>query len=153
MHSAKRLKILRLQSPFISLTATCAKFISRFAARLRRPQELSQVFEPLPNLLNAVENKEYIERLQMVIHHLHGADSKWLESIPVLETFQGKTVWEGDVELFELTNHPKAKRCYAWSDEHPQNEQMTAVLEFPPVKNANDAVKVHIVQQAKKGRQ
>jgi len=53
------------------------------------------------NRWNAVENKEYIERLQMVIHHLHGADSTWRESIPVLEKFQGKTVWEGIVESLE----------------------------------------------------
>jgi hypothetical protein len=90
----------------------------------------------------------------MVIQHLHKADSTWLESIPVLESFQGKTVWEGVVELFELRNHPKAKRCYAWSNHDPQNKQMSAVLELPPAKNAHDAVKVHIVQQvnqAKKG--
>lgn len=104
------------------------------------------------NCLNAVASKEYIERLQMVIQHLHKADSKWLESVPVLETFQGKTVWEGDVELFELTNHPKAKRCYAWSDEDPKQEHITAVLELPPVKSALDAVKVYIVQQVKQAR-
>ena len=102
--------------------------------------------------LNAVANKEYVERLHMVIRHLHGADSKWLESISVLETFQGKTVWEGIVELFELTNHPKAKRCYAWSDFDPKREHLTAVLEIPPVKSANDAVKVYIVQQIQAGK-
>jgi len=99
-----------------------------------------------------VASKEYIERLQMVIQHLHHVDSKWLESVPVLETFQGKTVWDGVVELFELLNHPKAKRCYAWSDFDPKQEHLSAVLELPPVKNANDAVKVHIVQQARKGK-
>jgi hypothetical protein len=102
--------------------------------------------------LNAVENKEYVERLQMVIQHLHGADSTWLESVPVLETFQGQTIWEGEIELFELRNHPKAKRCYAWSNRDPQSEVFAAVLELPPVKNANDAVRVHIVQQAKQAR-
>lgn len=54
----------------------------------------------------------------MVIHQLHGADSRLVESVPVLETFQGKTVWEGVVELFDLLNLPKANRCYAWS--HPE---------------------------------
>ena len=97
--------------------------------------------------MNAVANKEYVERLQMVIQHLHGADSTWRESVPVSETFQGKTVWEGTVELFDLRNHPKAKRCYAWSDHDPANEQISAVLELPPVKSANDAVKVHIVRK------
>lgn len=102
--------------------------------------------------LNAVENKEYIERLQMVIQHLHGADSKWLESVPVTETFQGKTVWDGVVERFEVLNHPKAKHCYARSDFDPKQEHITAVLELPPVKSALDAVKVYIVQQIKAGK-
>jgi hypothetical protein len=104
------------------------------------------------NCLNAVASKEYVERLQMVIQHLHKADSTWLESIPVLEMFQGKTVWDGVVELFELRNHPKAKRCYAWSDFDPKQEHITAVLETPPVKSANDAVKVYIIQQANQAR-
>jgi hypothetical protein len=105
-------------------------------------------------LLEHLASKEYIERLQMVIQNLHGADSTWLESVSVFEQFQGKTVWDGKVELFELQNHPKAKRCYAWSDFDPKQEHLTAVLESPPVKNANDAVRVHIIQQvnqAKKG--
>ena len=104
------------------------------------------------NCLNAVASKEYIERLQVVIHHLHHADSKWLASVPVLETFQGKTVWEGNVEFFELINHPKAKRCYAWSDQDPMQEHIHAILELPPVKSAQDAVKVSIVQQFKSGK-
>jgi hypothetical protein len=34
---------------------------------------------------------------------------------PVHETFQGQTVWAGEVEVFDLVGHPKAKRCYAWA--------------------------------------
>ncbi|MDB6055484.1 MAG: hypothetical protein JWN25_3007 [Verrucomicrobiales bacterium] len=29
--------------------------------------------------------------------------------------FQGKTVWQGNVEVFDLRNHPKVQRCYPWS--------------------------------------
>lgn len=92
-------------------------------------------------------NKQYLERLQTVIRHLHGADSRHVESVTVLERFQGKTVWDGNVETFELLNHPKATRCYAWSD-LAEREQITAVLELPPVRNANDAVKAYIVKRA-----
>jgi hypothetical protein len=63
--------------------------------------------------------------------------------------FQGKTVWDGIVERFEVLNHPNAKRCYAWSDFAPKQEHITAVLELPPVKSALDTVKVYIVQQMK----
>ena len=48
------------------------------------------------------------------------------------ETFQGKTVWEGDVEVFDLIGHPKAKRCYAWAYDVETGSRTLAVLELPP---------------------
>ena len=51
----------------------------------------------------------------MVIRQLHGVDSTWEKSVPVVETFQGATVWDGDVEVFKV-NHPKTETAYAWSD-------------------------------------
>lgn len=96
-------------------------------------------------------SKEYIERLQLVIHQLHGTDSKHLESVRVLERFRGKTVWEGDVEVFQLVNHPNAKRCYGWSYDDP--EQFITILELPPVDSPQSAVKVGVAYQVKKERQ
>jgi hypothetical protein len=93
-----------------------------------------------------------MERLQMVIRQLHKCDAEHVGSEPVKEVFRGKTVWEGDVEVFTVTGHPRAKRAYAWSvDENTPNEKFTAVLEIPPVKSAVDAVRVSIVAEAKKG--
>jgi|HubBroStandDraft_6_1064221.scaffolds.fasta_scaffold214732_3 hypothetical protein len=37
------------------------------------------------------------------------------QSAPVLETFEGKPVWEGVVHVFDLAGHPTATRVYAWS--------------------------------------
>jgi len=100
-----------------------------------------------------VANKEYIERLQMVIHHLHGCDSKHIESVPVHEVFRGQTVWQGIVEVFSITGHAKAKRCYAWSHREgkdDQGERIVAVLEIPPVESPVTAVRVSIVADGKK---
>jgi hypothetical protein len=63
-----------------------------------------------------------------------------------------KMVWQGDVEVFDLTGHPKAKRAYAWR--HPdgaKNERtrFVAVLEIPPVNAAQTAVQVQIVKDVK----
>jgi hypothetical protein len=100
-----------------------------------------------------VANKDYIERLQQVISHLHKADSRHIESVPVHEVFRGQTVWKGEVEVFDLIGHPKAKRAYAWS--HPegpdnQGERFVAILEIPPVKSPETAVKASIVADAKR---
>jgi len=103
--------------------------------------------------LNAMEDKsEYLERLQMVIHQLHGCDSKHIETVRVQEGFNGKTVWEADVEVFSVT-HYRATRAYAWSHvEGPndENERFVAVLELPPVKSAGNAVRVAIIAQSRK---
>ena len=50
------------------------------------------------------------------IRHLHGLEATWLESVPVVETHEGQTVWAGEVQVFAV-EHPKATRVYAWSHE------------------------------------
>lgn len=98
-------------------------------------------------------NKDYIERLQQVIFHLHKADSKHVDTVAVHEVFRGQTVWQGDVEVFDLRNHPKAKRAYAWSHadgKDDTDERFVAVLEIPPVVDATSAVRVSIVAESKK---
>ncbi len=98
-------------------------------------------------------SKEYIERLQMVIRHLHKCDAEHLETVPVKEVFRGRTIWEGDVEVFAVSGHPLAKKCYGWSyNEGKPDEHFTSVLELPPVKSAHDAVKVAIAAEVKNAK-
>jgi hypothetical protein len=96
-----------------------------------------------------VANKdEYIQRLQMVISHLHGCNSTWDSTVPVLETFRGDIVWDGDVEVFKV-NHPQTDTCYAWST---KDGEFTAVLGVPPATDPLNAVRVSIVAESKKGK-
>jgi hypothetical protein len=55
-----------------------------------------------------------IAGFQEAIRAPHGAESLWVETVPVKEIFQGRTSWDGEVEVFDITGHPRAKRCYAW---------------------------------------
>ena len=84
----------------------------------------------------------------MVISQLHGCDSTWFKTVPVHETFQGQTVWEGDVEVFKV-NHAKTDTAYAWST---SEGKFTAVLGIPPATDPQNAVRVSIVADAKKGK-
>ncbi len=96
----------------------------------------------------------YVQELQDVIRRLHGAEARHIESVPVKETFQGKTVWEGIVEVFELDGHPEASRAYAWAHEtdDPANPRRhVAVLHLHPIKSAQDAVRAAIAQEFKSG--
>lgn len=90
----------------------------------------------------------YIEELQSVIRNLHGVESRHVESVSVKETFQGKTVWEGIVEVFDLHGHPKAPRVYAWShDTDGPKKRHVTVLHVGPITSAVEAVRAAIVQE------
>jgi len=92
----------------------------------------------------------YIEELRDVIRRLHGVESKHVESVPIKETFQGKTVWEGIVEVFEIRGHPKTDRIYAWShdtDDSKKPKRHVTVLHIAPILSAEAAVKAAIVQE------
>lgn len=92
----------------------------------------------------------YVEELRDVIRRLHGAEATHVESVPVKETFQGRTVWEGIVEVFDLVGHPEAHRVYAWADDtdEPKNPRHhVTVLHLHPIKSAQDAVRAAIVQE------
>jgi hypothetical protein len=93
---------------------------------------------------------EYIQELRDVIRRLHGAEATHLESVPVTETFQGKTVWKGIVEVFELHEHPTANKVYAWAhdtDDPEKPRRHVTVLHSHPVSSARDAVRAAIVQE------
>ena len=94
----------------------------------------------------------YLEELRDVIRRLHGAEATHVESVPVKETFKGETVWEGIVEVFDLTGHATAHRVYAWAHEADNPEKPVrhvTVLHLHPIKSAQDAVRVAIMQEAR----
>ena|ERR1017187_6365505 len=91
-----------------------------------------------------------IKELQDAIRAMHGCDSRWVESVPVHEVFQGQTAWQGTVEVFDLIGNSKAKRVYAWQYKDDDKQIKTvAVLEIPPVDSPQTAVKVAIAAKAR----
>jgi len=92
----------------------------------------------------------YLEELSDVIHKLHGAKATHVQSVPVTEMFQGQTVWDGVVEVFDLHGHPETRRAYAWSHDtdDPKNPRRhVTVLHIPPAISPETAVRVAIVQE------
>jgi hypothetical protein len=94
--------------------------------------------------------KDYQASLVEAIKATHGVNAAHVESVPVKEVFQGKTAWDGTVEVFTITGHPKAKRCYAWGFKDGEEWAITSVLEIPPVVSPQTAVKVAIAAYARK---
>lgn len=92
----------------------------------------------------------HIQELRDVIHHLHGGKAKHIESVPITETFNGETVWEGVVEVFRLKGHPKTDKVYAWiyrTDNPAHPKRHVTVLHIPPVVSPRTAVQAAIVQE------
>ena len=68
------------------------------------------------------------------IRHFHGCESSHIKTEQVIELFNDKVVWNGEVEVFALLNYPGAKRCYAWAyfeDERRTQKKIVTILEIP----------------------
>ncbi len=84
---------------------------------------------------------KYIRDLQKAIRATHGCGSRHFTTIPVTEKSGGEIIWQGDVEVFDLVNHPKAQCCYAWSYHQAGAVQTMTILGTPSVSSAEDAVR------------
>jgi hypothetical protein len=94
---------------------------------------------------------DYIAEAKKAIEVSHRCIATHVETVPVREVFQGKTAWEGEVEVFTLANHPKAKRAYAWGYANEARDgkyDFVTVLEIPPVDSPQTAVKAVIAAEA-----
>jgi hypothetical protein len=92
----------------------------------------------------------YIEELKDVIRKLHGVESTHRQSVPVKEAFNGETIWEGIVEVFDLHGHPKANAAYAWThntDDPEKPRRSITVLHIPPAVSPETAVRLAIAQE------
>lgn len=89
------------------------------------------------------------DQLKRAIEGQHGGEAALVEALPVKEVFQGQTVWEGTVHVFDLDGHPKATRAYAWSSpvEGTTKRRFYAVLHLGGIRSPLDAVRAAIVAE------
>lgn len=94
-----------------------------------------------------------IKTLGAAIEQRFGSTPVHIEAVPVHETFNGQTVWEGTVHVFDIEG---GQRCYAWAypeDEASGRQRVVTVLHRPPVDSALAAVRAAIVQEAREARE
>src|SRR6266516_3003849 len=77
-----------------------------------------------------VQGAKEITELKDAIRAMHGCESLHVESVAVKEVFEGQTVRESKVEVFDLVGHRQAKRAYAWSYRDGNQNKTFAVLEI-----------------------
>ena len=86
---------------------------------------------------------------QLAVERATGSKVTHLESVPIVETFRGQTVWEGMVEVFSVATPPPA-RAYGWAVEGAEGPQYVAVLGTPPIDSPLAAVRAWLVSEARK---
>lgn len=107
---------------------------------IRRARDARQFVGAVDQMIRINELREAVEVMQRcrAVH---------VESVPVIEMFGEQTVWEGVVEVFDITEHPQAERCYAWSFPEGAETRFVTVLEIPPVESPQTAVRASIASE------
>jgi hypothetical protein len=54
--------------------------------------------------------------LRRAIESQHGGTATLVQAVPVKETFESQTVWEGVVHVFDLEGHPNARLCVVFTN-------------------------------------
>jgi hypothetical protein len=94
------------------------------------------------------------QQLKEAVEKMHGGTATLAQTVPILETFEGKIVWEGVVHVFDLADHPKATRAYAWSSpiEGSTKRRFFAVLHTERINSPIEAVRAAIVAERRSSK-
>jgi len=86
-------------------------------------------------------NELSIDGFRHAIRTMHGSECQLVGRQRVHELFEGETVWQGEVLIFDLLDNPLSTRCYAWETDG----QVTAVLHSGPIDSPLKAVQASIM--------
>ena len=86
------------------------------------------------------------EGLKRAAERARGAPVRFIETVPIVETFRGEVIWEGAVTVFSSDRGD----VYAWAVEDDIEPQFVAVLHAQPVTSPLAAVRAWIVSKTKK---
>lgn len=88
-------------------------------------------------LLNAVEMRA-------------NCSAQYLQTQPVRISVDGKVLWDGKVEIFQLSNHPQAKQAFGWWFQNKENKtEYVAIMGVPPLDTPLAAVKAFAATHGK----
>ena len=87
---------------------------------------------------------EYLQNLRDAVAALHGCDCSHSGTSRVVEFYEGRKIFDGNVETFTLSGHPNAAEAFAWAFHNRTEPQYLAVLRIPPINDPSDAVRAAI---------
>ena len=99
------------------------------------------------------ERQSNLLRLQAAIEKSYACKAAYRRSVSIQERLPEGREWKGQIEIFWLTGHPQAKRCFAWFEpaaESGSESKIITVLEIPPV--IGPATALRSTQSSRLGR-
>jgi len=95
--------------------------------------------------------KNRVDQFKPLVEKACECKARHVASKTIIEGFEGQVVWDGVVEVFELSGHPKANHCYAfYFVEDSGRTVIKTVLGIPPVDSEVSAVRTAIAGEARK---
>lgn len=91
---------------------------------------------------------KYLQNLHAAVAALHGCDCSHSRTSRVIEFHEGEKFFEGPVEIFTLSGHPKVSEAFAWPYDNGEEPQYLAVLKVPPINDPSDAIRAAIASGA-----
>jgi hypothetical protein len=88
-----------------------------------------------------------IQALREAVEKLHGVRATHKESVPLKRVFQGETIWDGIVEVFDIEGHHTTERAYAWMHNAGEEVYPVTVLHIHPALTPIAAVRAFIFQE------
>ncbi len=89
-----------------------------------------------------------MSQFQKAIRRTYSSKSSLSGRVFVCEKSREEIVWDGEVLVFDLHDHPTAKTCYAWS----VDGRVTAVLHEGRVDSPKAAVRMAIAAEHRHGK-
>ena len=153
---ATRQRIAQLEAEIVSQQHHLEEinlFRTMLAGYLQLPGEADMADAPPPPSATTATGtptpSASVDALRGEIRNLYGCESVWVAAVPVREQVRGETMWEGQVEVFDLVGSSEADRAYAWVrvSGSSGNRQFFVMLHRPPVDSAQMAVRAALVGQ------
>src|SRR5262245_24959929 len=88
-----------------------------------------------------------INQVLEAVRSLHHCEASIVDSVPAIEVFAGKTVFEGIVHIVRLEGNPVSDRCYAWLRAPPDDCQIVTMLHDGVVYSPQSAVRAMMLQE------
>ena len=89
------------------------------------------------------------DELKSAIEKEHGGKATHHHAVPVNEKERGQSIWHGIVHVFDLADHPKAKRAYAWAnpDDDGKKTKIVTMLHSDTAKGPIEAVRAALAAE------